>query len=143
MPIIEWNVNFLVGIPEIDRQHKELVECLNRTYDEFREGCPIDISFLQKLSDFSAEHFICEEGWMKKMSYPKLAAHKEEHELFTSRIQEFARDFQHNANSSVELLWFLCNWVTHHIRETDADFGRFIDVHAIRRGQVADSPQKK
>ncbi|HBA89063.1 MAG TPA: hemerythrin [Geobacter sp.] len=133
MPIIEWNVNLLVGIQEIDRQHKHLVQSLNDNYDRFREGTEIDTSFLQELTDYSAHHFACEEGWMEKTSYPKLAAHKEEHGLFTSRISEFKKEHKRNASVSVELIWFLCNWVTHHIQETDAEFGRFVDVHNIRR----------
>ena len=136
MPIIEWNVSFLLGIQEIDRHHKHLVQSLNKTYDQFKEGTEIDLSFLEELIDYSAHHFGCEEGWMKKTSYPKLAAHKEEHELFTSRVFEFKKDYKRNENISVELLWFLCNWVTHHIRETDAEFGRFVDVQNIRRSRA-------
>jgi len=132
MPIIEWNVNFLVGIQEIDRHHKHLVNSLNEAYDRFREGKEIELSFLQELVDYAAHHFACEESWMKKTSYPNLAAHQEEHALFTSRVCEFKREYKRNARISVELLWFLCNWVTHHIRETDAEFGRFVDVHKIR-----------
>lgn len=136
MPIIEWNVNLLVGIQEIDRQHKQLVQWLNDNYDLFREGAEMEGTFLHELLDYSVHHFSCEEGWMRKTSYPNFVAHKEEHELFTRRIIEFKKEQQRNANVSVELIWFLCNWVTHHIRETDAEFGRFIDVHNIRKSRA-------
>jgi len=143
MPIVEWNVNLLIGIQEIDRQHKHLVELLNENYDQFREGTDINPSFLQELVDFSTHHFACEEGWMKKTSYPKLAAHREEHDLFTSRISEFSKEQKRNANISVELIWFLCNWVTHHIRETDAEFGRFVDIHNIRKRGSKSVPEQQ
>uniref|UniRef100_C6E4Z4 Hemerythrin-like metal-binding protein n=1 Tax=Geobacter sp. (strain M21) TaxID=443144 RepID=C6E4Z4_GEOSM len=132
MPIIQWNVNLLVGIQEIDLHHKQLVQSLNTTYDEFREGKEIELSFLQELIDYAAHHFTCEEQWMKKMGYPKLEAHREEHALFASRIDDFRKGLKGNGKVSVELLWFLCNWVTHHIGESDAEFGRFVDVHNIR-----------
>ena len=137
MPIIEWNVSFLVGIQEIDRHHKDLVASLNRTYDQFREGTEVDLAFLQELIGFSTRLFSCEESWMTKTAYPKFAAHQDEHALFTSRVLEFKQEYEHNANVSVELLWFLCNWVTHHIRQTDAEFGRFIDVQNIRRSRAS------
>ena len=132
MPIIEWNVNFLVGIQEIDRHHQHLVNSLNETYDQFREGKEIQPSFLQELVDHSDHRFPCEESWMVMTSYPKIAAHQEEHAIFTGRVFEFKKEHKLNAQVSAELLWFLCNWVTHHIRETDAEFGRYVDLHNIR-----------
>lgn len=145
MPIIKWNVDLLVGIQEIDQQHKYLVEILNRNYDEFREGTSLDPAFLQELAAFSSDHFACEEGWMKKTSYPKFSLHREEHDLFRSRISEFSKEQRGNPDISVELLWFLCNWVTHHIRETDAEFGRYVDLHKIRKSsaELASKATKK
>lgn len=134
MPIIQWNVNLLVGIQEIDRQHEHLVQSLNKAYDEFREGKEIELSFLQELIDYAAHHFSCEELWMKKTGYPKLESHREEHAHFAGRVAEFKKELVGNGRVSVELLWFLCNWVTHHIGETDVEFGRFVDVHNIRAG---------
>jgi hemerythrin len=133
MPIIEWNVSFLVGIPEIDQQHQQLVQLTNRTYDGFRSGADIEPSVIDELVAHASEHFACEEGWMAESCYPKLAEHREEHQLFTCRIMEFKSTYQQKANISVELLWFLCNWVTHHIRETDAKFGEFVDMQNIRK----------
>ena len=133
MPIVEWNISFLLGIHEIDQHHRQLVQLLNKTYDEFREGINIKQSVVEELVDFATDHFACEESLMTETSYPKLAEHKEEHELFACRVLEFQKNHKHNSNNSVDLLWFLCNWVTHHIRETDAEFGRFVDVVNIRK----------
>lgn len=133
MPIIEWNVRYLVGIREIDQHHKHLVELLNRTYDEFRGGANIELAVVDELVDYAGYHFACEERWMAESSYPKLSEHKEEHALFTSRIVEFQSKYRRNESVSVEVLWFLCNWVTHHILETDAKFGQFIEIQNIRK----------
>lgn len=133
MPIIEWKMDCQIGIQEIDRHHKNLVSSLNKAYDLFREGKEIDLSFLHELINCSSRHFACEEAWMRKTSYPNLEAHQEEHDMFTSKILVFEKEYKHSARISVELLWFLCNWVTHHIKETDAEFGRFVDSQQIRR----------
>jgi hemerythrin len=109
---------------------------LNKTYDEFREGANIKQSVVEELLDYARYHFACEEGLMTEASYPKLAEHKEEHELFACRVLEFQKNYEQNSNHSVELLWFLCNWVTHHIRETDAKFGEFVDVQNIRKKRM-------
>jgi len=130
---MQWNVRYLVGIQEIDQHHKHLVELLNKTYDEFREGAEIEKSTIDELVDFSGYHFSYEERLMVELSYPKLDQHKKEHELFTLRILEFQNKYTRHKNISVEILWFLCNWVTHHILETDAEFGNFVDLHNIRK----------
>jgi hemerythrin len=48
-------------------------------------------------------------------------------------VLELQKNYHQKANVSIELLWFLCNWVTHHIKETDAELGRFLDIVNIRR----------
>lgn len=137
MPIIEWNESVTVGVPEIDQHHQELVQSLNRAYDQFREGGAIDLSFLQELVDDSARHFACEEGWMKKTSYPQMAAHLKEHELFTARMLELQKNQRRDALFSVELLWFLCNWVTHHMRETDLELGQYLGGRQPRKTRAS------
>lgn len=134
MPIIEWKGTYMIGIDEIDRHQKNLVNSLNMTYDQFKEGKKIDMSFLQELIDYSTQHFACEESWMRETCYPDLAAHQHEHAIFTSKISKFKKSCKSDASTAVELLWFLCNWVTHHIRETDADFGRFVNENRVRTG---------
>ncbi|HBG06424.1 MAG: hemerythrin [Geobacteraceae bacterium GWC2_58_44] len=133
MPIIEWNVSYLLGIHEIDQHHEHLVQLINKAYDQFRCGADIEPSFVDELVDYAGMHFACEEGWMTESSYPKFVEHKEEHKLFNCRILELQNKSKTSSGISVELLWFLCNWVTHHMRETDAEFGRYVDLRNIRK----------
>jgi hemerythrin len=131
MPIIEWNVTCLLGIRELDKRHKHMVQLLNTTYDNFRSGIQIEQSVVDDLLDYADSTFKLEETMMEEISYPGLPEHREEHEAFTGRITKFKKDFKLNKNVPIELLWFLCNWVTHHLRETDAEFGRFVDIRNI------------
>ena len=133
MPIIDWNVTLMLGITLIDQQHQHLVQLLNKAYDDFREGVDVPASVIAELIDSSNLHFAYEETLMADCSYPKTAEHKNEHQLFSGRVLELHKKYQQGANVSIELLWFLCNWVTHHIRETDADLARFLDVCNIRK----------
>lgn len=133
MPIIEWNAGYLLGIVEIDKRHKQMVQLLNDTYDEFRCGGEISISVLDELIGYAEYTFHFEEGLMREISYPGLPEHAKEHESFNGRIHEFKDNYQKNQNTSIELLWFLCNWVTHHLRETDAELGRFVEARNIHR----------
>lgn len=126
MPIIQWNAALCPGIPEIDQHHKRLVLLVNDAYDEFREGRALSPSLLDELVTCCSEHFWYEESLMAEACYHKLAAHQAEHELFSCRLTGLRNGFKGDISHSIELLWFLCNWVTHHLRETDADFGHFL-----------------
>lgn len=136
MPIVEWKDCYVVGIPEIDQHHESLVQYLNKTYDHFREGHQLDPSVLEILIDYSMQHFGCEERWMENTSYPALDSHREEHRQFRAKITELRETHGLDTDSSVELLWFLCNWVTYHIRERDAEFGRFLHSLSELKGVV-------
>ena len=127
MPIIKWSEYLLLGLPELDQHHKHLVELLNGAYDDFRDGNNLLSSVIDELLSYSSQHFPYEESLMAEASYPNFAEHKVEHALFTSRVLEAQNNSCQNINTTIELLWFLCSWVTHHTRETDADFVRFLN----------------
>lgn len=141
MPIIEWNVSLLLGIPEVDKHHQRLVQLLNEAYDSFREEQAIPSSVIEEVIDAATDNFARQEGMMAEASYPRLAEHRNEHQVFLRRIRELQKTQKENRNFSIELLWFLCNWVSHHIRETDAELGRFLDGASIRRKPKAVPPQ--
>ena len=128
MPIVEWNETFSVKIEEIDGHHRHLVDLLNKLYDEFASGSlPGELgTVLDELVDYATYHFSCEERRMGEASYPELPEHRAEHERFISRVNEIQADFLHQeAGVYLETLAFIKNWLTGHILETDARFGRY------------------
>jgi len=128
MPIIEYDARFMLGIEEIDRDHKCLIDFINTAYDEFAASGEIkDIeSALKVLEDHAASDFIREELLMGETSYPGLTEHKKEHAMFIGAVSKFKGTRRPKAILTVEILWFLTNWVTHHLRGIDAELGRYI-----------------
>ena len=62
---IEWNDEYLLGVPEIDKQHKKLIAIANELYDvvtgdesALKEKMP---SILKELTDYTEYHFSNEE----------------------------------------------------------------------------------
>ena len=136
MPIVEWNDSYLVGIEDIDQHHRHLVQLLNDTYDAFTDGSHQEKlgGVLDELIDYATYHFACEERWMQDSSYPGLSVHREEHERFIGRIVEIQKDFHaRRANLTLEVLSFLKNWLTSHILQNDAGYGRFVAAARERR----------
>jgi hemerythrin-like metal-binding protein len=131
MPIIEANTDFMLG-PEIDRDHRELIDFLNAAFDEFAASDHIeDIeSVIKVLQDHATRNFVREERLMRETSYPGLAEHKKEHEMFTDTVIKFKGSRQPNTALTVEILWFLTDWATRHMQGTDAELGKYIHANA-------------
>lgn len=133
MPLVEWNMNFLTGIREIDQHHRHLVDLLNESYEELKSGASADKiqPVIDELVRYADYHFSCEEHLMVETSYPNYAEHKKEHEIFTDRAIEFQNSFRNGQIPGVAILSFLSNWITHHILKTDVKFGTFVDSRNI------------
>jgi hemerythrin len=56
---------------------------------------------------------------------------------------EINSNYQQNANTSVEILMFLNNWISHHIRETDSKFGNFVEVQNLTKRFNREHPKQK
>lgn len=76
---------------------------------------------------FSPSHFAAEERLLTRHAYPDLAAHKQEHERFTRKIQ----DFNEKASTgrltlTVTLSAFLREWLTGHIMQVDRRYATYL-----------------
>ena len=131
MPIVEWKVRDLIGVEELDRHHKHLVQLLNANYDSFRAGADVEKSVFEELVEHAACLFVTEEAWMGSSDYPEFEAHKKEHEFFISKMELLRKSPQ--KYRSVEAIWFLCSWITHHFRGTDAKFGKFLALQGMSK----------
>jgi hemerythrin len=123
MFVTKWNAELLIGIPAIDQQHRQLVELLTEAYVGFVIGINIEKHVVDEVISGMTKCFEYEESWMVNNAYPELFEHKKEHDFFTQRLMEISRSYNQDANTSIDVLIFLNNWVNHHIRLTDAKLG--------------------
>lgn len=128
---IEWNDEYLLGVPEIDRQHKKLIAIANELYDvvtgdesALKEKMP---SILKELTDYTEYHFSNEEELQKKIGYVGLSTHKAAHEFF---IKEVGFQIQKlSADSKGGVLGFykyIAGWVLNHIAKADKIWANFM-----------------
>ncbi len=126
-----WNDEFLVGVDEIDKQHKELVVSMNRLAQMISSGDTSGIDdILGFLANYAHFHFGTEEQMMHESHYPLTGDHIHEHRKF---IKEFVR-VKDNITSGlhdplylgfqIQLLMF--DWFANHTTKTDRHLGRFI-----------------
>lgn len=85
---MEWKEEYLVGIHEIDAQHKTLTECISSIeravaqYD--RQSAD---AALARLADLAQAHFTLEESLMRILDYPRLEEHADDHKQFSVQLR--------------------------------------------------------
>ncbi len=132
---IHWKPEFSVGIPHIDDEHKELIGLIQAL--ETLAGAADHETLeriLSTLSEYTKRHFLSEETMMKKMEYPKLIEHRNQHRAFIHKVSEFEVQFQSNkaAELSDEILKYLWTWLTTHILVHDKAYEAFRKERNIR-----------
>ncbi|MDH5571017.1 MAG: bacteriohemerythrin [Gammaproteobacteria bacterium] len=119
----QWSDNLSVGIEEIDRQHRKIIDYIN-LLDEavFEKDTDKAKQVLDGLVTYTITHFAFEEDLMKKMEYEFFTGHKQVHESFTRRIADYQTRFNNGENVSRKLLSELRIWLTNHIKKDDQDY---------------------
>lgn len=117
MAILNWVPDLNIGIEEIDRQHRRIVDYINRLY-ELRETPDRKLlgDVIAETVDYTLSHFAFEEGMLEEAGYMFTGPHKRVHELFIRRIAELQTRFEAGEDVANELHGILSRWLFNHIR---------------------------
>lgn len=131
MQRVEWNDAYLIGIDEVDNQHKHLIEIANELFDTISlpngEYTKRMRDVVQKLMDYTDYHFKSEEKFMKKYNYPQIAIHIAAHENFTSEMKRQTRRLStERVEDGLNLYSYIVNWVLNHIAKADKIWGDYV-----------------
>jgi hemerythrin len=132
---IEWSEELSVGIQEIDEQHKVLVNCVNELHDALdqKRGFEVTAGILSKLDEYTRVHFAVEESLMRIMGYPEYERHKKEHDNLIEQLTTIREKYTADHHSvTFELMYFLKQWLTHHILETDKHYSPYLLARGIK-----------
>ena len=148
MDTFYWNENFITGLPEVDQQHKKLVDIINQLGEKVAEGVTtleeVEPIF-KELTDYSAYHFQCEEDFMceSNLDPQYLEVHHKTHTDFLEGIVSIREKVDLEKPETISyLLDFLCHWLTFHILGTDQNLAR--QIRSIESGVTpADAYQEE
>jgi hemerythrin len=124
---IEWTNDLILGIPEIDEQHKQIVDYINKLVDV--RGNPdrkVTEEVVSELIGYTVSHFGFEESLMEQANYSYIEPHKRIHRLFEKRVKHYAERFVHGEEITEELIQMLYNWLIGHIRAEDKDYSPLV-----------------
>jgi len=125
MQQIKWREEYSVGIPEIDAQHRRLIELLGALVKFAGSGGVVDPrTAVAEVKRYAEQHLEDEELMLSIRGYPDYAAHRAEHDAYRRRAatieaQSGRRDF------SARMTAFLTEWWSNHILNTDQEYARY------------------
>ena len=124
---MHWKAEYSVGIDEIDKQHRVLLDYFNLIEDAVAAGGTwSSLHFiLIQLHEFARIHFSVEEALMHLFGYPEVADHMGLHQAFFIKLKELEQQSLKTdvTKGTVE---FLHNWLVQHILGADKGYARHI-----------------
>ncbi len=128
MALIDWNESLATNIPQIDQQHKKLVELINKVSQAMKnsQGNEILLEVMTELLSYTKSHFRSEEQFMASMNYPKLAEHKQVHAAVTQQVTDLYNKVKEGKFvSSVQISNLLKEWISGHILKVDMHYVKY------------------
>lgn len=124
-----WNTAIEVGLPGIDRQHREMFDLAA----SFR-GQGDDIRMMKTLAmlcDYAKTHLREEEALLVRIGYPELEEHRQHHVEFRRMLRELLADARHlTLDAIADRVERLINgWFYQHVLHVDARYVPLVKAH--------------
>ncbi len=125
-----WKDSYSIGIPQIDKQHKELCDQIDRLYDAGSKGKGADeakkvLDFLEK---YTIKHFADEEAFQLKVKNPDYTQHKAKHTAFLNQVKKLKQEAIQNGmgvSTVIQINQTISTWLIDHIKNTDSSLKKF------------------
>lgn len=121
---IAWTPRLAVGVEQIDAQHRELFDRINKLLAamESQQGQAEVARVVDFLGDYVVTHFGAEERLMQRHAYPDYRAHKQLHDDFVKVLGGLRAELVRQGPSAalaVQLNHRVGDWLIDHIGRTD------------------------
>ncbi|MBH1939569.1 hemerythrin family protein [Mobilitalea sibirica] len=129
--MMDWTNDYFVGVAQIDDQHKELFDRINKMLRSMKEGKGKEevLNTIYFLEEYVIKHFRDEEELQRKTQYPKYMLQYQQHEKFKKdlkSIKDIVSKDGITITSIVQLQNDLNKWWRDHILLMDKDLGRHL-----------------
>jgi hemerythrin len=89
---IESIENYVVGLPAIDDDHRQLVQAINRIAADIEEASyALCVELFGDLETAAEAHFAREEEILERLGYPEIERHRAYHAELIRRLRELQR----------------------------------------------------
>ena len=128
--MIVWSDQFSVGVPQMDAQHRRMIDLINTLHSGADAGSASQA--ISGMFDYASQHFASEEELLRRVGYSELHTQQREHRAFLSKADEFSKANLNTPEMCAQIADFLRSWMLHHILEEDMKYKRCIPETFIR-----------
>lgn len=131
---MNWSEELSIGVPEIDKQHQQLVGIVANYQKVFKNNANSRKDHVEELMgktllflvNYANYHFEVEEAFMKRINYPGLDKHEGIHEKLVQELKEVLHRLRTSQSyKPIEFYYFVTKWLTEHIQGADMEMGKF------------------
>jgi len=129
MSYIAWSDKLSMGVPEIDAQHKRLLDIINRFLAALDQGHGDEAveTALRDMRDYTRVHFEDEEKFIERIGFPYLEDHRQEHQMLTAKIGAQLSRMLADKPSVKEVHVFLKSWLVDHLLGWDFNIVEYLE----------------
>lgn len=148
---LRWSDKYVLGVPEIDAQHRGFLEMANAFLAVTASG-QVDKETLDatlaNLTAYGQQHFPLEEAFIERVGLPQQEReqHVNSHNDFIFRVGELAHSLR-RADRKIErkMVSFMCDWFVKHFMQFDAKYAHLehsIDAEQLKAAvELAELPE--
>lgn len=131
---VEFNNSLVTGNHEIDEQHEEWINRINKLLGSCENGtCKVEaIKMLDYMADYTEFHFKAEEKLQEEVEYPAIEEHKKRHDEFRQAVKDLYEMLQEEegpSNAFVDAVKKnVVEWLVHHIQSFDTSVASYINM---------------
>ena len=121
-----------LGLPELDRQHQQFLELLNRLREATEKNYGFAASqILGELAVQTRIHFAVEETLMRMFGYAETENHADQHQHLAAQLEKFQKHAQ-DMNLSADVTEFIERWLSNHVQTYDKALGNFLSERGVQ-----------
>jgi hemerythrin len=125
---------YSIGIDEMDTQHARWIQLITEfsaaSSGRLHEPTAFIAasSALERLVDYTKDHFRSEEEFLRKHEYPDLVAHQKQHHELERTVLNMTADIRERRSNHtpVKLNFLATQWLLDHIQREDAKYAQYI-----------------
>jgi len=128
---IEFKDDYLVGVGEIDAQHRDLLMRVNRINDALHndESHPHIVEMFEDMIVATSEHFETESRYMTRYKFPEQYVHEMEHAHLINEAIHLKS--QLDRGGELLALQSMKDWLLNHINHSDKALGAFLAKRGV------------
>lgn len=128
---IQWRESYAIGIKEIDDEHKQLFDAIDKLFSACSQGKGKEEvgNTLKFLEDYTKIHFTDEQEIHIKYNYPERISHRAVHDNFLKTFEGLKKQFDQEGASVLFISTVnktVLDWLIKHIGSLDKAFAAYV-----------------